>query len=51
MRSIDGSGVLPGHVSCNREGGGIIPHPALRADLPLKGGGAQTTHALLIESH
>src|SRR5262249_51516450 len=44
-RSVDGWGVwrrlrLP---SLESPWGGITPHPALRADLPLKGGGATSS--------
>jgi hypothetical protein len=40
MRSIDGWGVLVEQVGRLGEGGAITPHPTLRVDLPLKGGGA-----------
>jgi hypothetical protein len=39
MQSIDGWGVMFPQVGWLREGGTSTPHPALRADLPLKGGG------------
>ena len=39
MQSIDGRGVLVPQVQCLGEGGAITPHPDLRSDLPLKGGG------------
>jgi hypothetical protein len=41
MQSIDGWGVLFQQVDNQREGGVITPHPDLRSDLPLKGGGAE----------
>jgi len=42
MRSIDGWEVLVQQVDWG-EGGIITPHPTLRVDLPLKGGGAKGT--------
>jgi hypothetical protein len=50
MRSIDGWGVLPPQTPWRRKGGAITPHPALRADLPLKGGGAFRKAAARIEN-
>ena len=38
-RSVDGWGVLPPPSPSHRLSGGSTPHPDLRSDLPLKGGG------------
>jgi hypothetical protein len=52
MRSIDGWGVLFPQAAYQQEGGAITPHPDLRSDLPLKGGGAgkdwRTSHQMTV---